>query len=97
MRDPVNNRKPKDHQLKCWPDYFDPILSGEKNFDVREDDRDYQVGDVLVIREWDHLLEEYTGRIAIRKVTYKLHGGQFGIKDGYCVLGIKTIEEASRG
>lgn len=42
------------HELKCWPSQFDAIERGDKTFEVRRnDDRDFAVGDVLVLRKWD--------------------------------------------
>ncbi len=35
------------HRIKLHPNYFDRILSGQKNFEIRKNDRDYQVGDRL--------------------------------------------------
>lgn len=43
----------REHELKTWPQYFERIISGEKTFEVRKDDRGYQAGDVLVLREFD--------------------------------------------
>lgn len=40
------------HELKCWPVYFERLLDGTKTFEVRKDDRGYQAGDELLIREW---------------------------------------------
>ncbi|MCH7799049.1 MAG: DUF3850 domain-containing protein [Planctomycetes bacterium] len=39
--------------LKIWPQYYQPIVTGEKKFERRKNDRDYQVGDQLLLREWD--------------------------------------------
>jgi hypothetical protein len=87
--------------LKTWPDLFDDVLCGVKNFDVRPDDRGFTVGDELVLREWDpHVVSvdlasqvetfgRYTGRRCHRRVGYVLHGGRFGITDGYVVLGLE--------
>lgn len=42
----------KTHQLKCLPEYFDAVADGSKPFEVRYDDRNYEVGDLLRICEW---------------------------------------------
>lgn len=41
------------HELKTWPNYFQLVWSGRKTFEVRYDDRGYQRGDTVVLREWD--------------------------------------------
>ena len=81
------------HTLKCWPAYFNRLGTNEKTFEVRRNDRDFQAGDVLDIREYDPttLGGAYTGRTLSRRVSYVLHGGQFGIKRGYVVM---ALEEA---
>lgn len=43
----------KEHELKCWPAFFDDVASGKKTFEVRQNDRDYKVGDVLFLREFE--------------------------------------------
>jgi len=54
------------HELKTWPEYFEEILTGKKTFEVRKNDRDYKVGDTLILKEFkligiDDKLN-YTGR-----------------------------------
>lgn len=58
------------HELKIIPEYYNDIISGRKTFEVRFNDRNYQVGDVLVLREYED--GEYTGRAIERKVIYIL-------------------------
>lgn len=79
--------------LKTWPEYFQAIVRGEKTFEVRKDDRGFAVGDTLVLQEYDPDKKEYTGEKTSVRVTYKMDGGNFGVADGYCVLGIKTAYE----
>lgn len=79
------------HKLKTWREFFVLVLSGVKKFEVRLNDRDYRVGDELLLQEWDPKANEYTGRNLSRVVTYILEGGQFGIEPEYVVLGIKKI------
>lgn len=42
-----------EHELKCWPVYFQRVWTGDKTFEVRLDDRGFQRGDRVVLREWD--------------------------------------------
>ena len=67
------------HQLKTWPDYFEAIARNEKTFEVRKNDRDFKVGDRLLLQEWCPRADGFTGRVAYREVDYILHGGAFGI------------------
>ena len=79
------------HELKTWPPYFQAVVSGRKPFEVRKDDRDFKVGDRLLLREWDPTLRHHTGRKVTCEITYKLDGGDFGVEVGYCVLGIARV------
>jgi hypothetical protein len=78
---------PQTHDIKCWPPYFQAIRRKEKNFDVRRDDRGYQKGDTVRLREWDPAAVRYSGNDEHRKIKFILTGGQFGIEPGYVVLG----------
>ena len=59
-------------EKKVWPEFFEKILSNEKNFELRLADFECRPGDLLVLREWDPKTENYTGRIIEKKVTYVL-------------------------
>lgn len=78
----------KNHELKVWPPYFHDLLTGAKTFEIRKDDRNFQVGDFLILLEWKPDEERYTGNSAYFKITYKINEGLFGLKKGYCCLGI---------
>jgi hypothetical protein len=85
------------HELKTWPDCFHAVSSGNKPFDVRENDRNFQVGDILLLREYDPETEEYTGQATTRWVSYVLQGGAFGIQPDWCVLGFSKLPPLPAG
>jgi len=75
------------HELKCWPEFFEPVANGIKTFELRDDDRNYQVGDILKLREWIKD-EGYTGRNTYVTVTYILSGLPW-LQAGYVAMAIK--------
>jgi len=79
------------HELKTLPEYFQRVFFNEKKFEVRKNDRNFEKGDVLVLKEWDDKKQEYTGRRVTVRVTYILYGGKFGIEEGYCVMGFNEV------
>ena len=81
----------KTHELKILPQYFQAVWNGTKTFELRKDDRDYQRGDILILREWDG--EKYTGSALCVKIVYILqNASKFGLLDGYVILGIKRLD-----
>jgi len=42
----------QEHELKTLPTYYQQAISGQKRFEYRRNDRCYQVGDVLILREY---------------------------------------------
>lgn len=60
------------HELKTWPEFFAPVRAGLKTFEVRRADRDFAVGDLLLLREWCQDALEYTGARVTVVVTYVL-------------------------
>lgn len=81
------------HYLKCWPEYFKLVKSNLKPFEIRKNDRDFAIGDVLVLMEWLPKEKVYTGHDVYRRVVSLVHGGQFGIRKGYCVMGLKSMRK----
>lgn len=79
------------HNLKITPEYFLAVTTGVKKFEVRKDDRNFQVGDYLNLQE--HELGEYTGLYYVVKVTYilgrKENEKQY-VAEGMVILGIEV-------
>ena len=78
------------HELKTHPEYFQAVYDGDKNFEVRPYDREFKVGDVLHLREWDPKSMTYSGRDIRVGVGYILHGYP-GIDIGLCIM--STFDE----
>ena len=43
----------KSHELKTWVGPFEAIWAKQKHHEIRENDRDFKVGDQLILREFD--------------------------------------------
>lgn len=78
------------HYLKIKPEYYKDVECGLKTFELRKNDRDFKVGDVLMLIKLDGEGNE-TDQVTRVKVTYILKDcPQYGLKDGYAILGIKS-------
>ena len=74
------------HILKILPKYFRAQAKGKKNFEIRRNDRNFNVGDELWLREYDPKAEAYTENSLVVKVTYITSYMQ---QKDYVVLGTK--------
>lgn len=91
----------KTHELKILPEYFNAVIDGSKTFELRNNDRDFQKGDTLILKEYETLFitvgqygEElkrkggYTGRTIEKQITYVLKDIP-GLYKNYAILAIK--------
>lgn len=76
------------HKLKLAKMFFEDVRLGRKSFELRKNDRDYQIGDILELREMDN--GEPTGRVIEKEITYILEGFA-GLKEDYCILALADI------
>ena len=58
------------HELKILPEYFEPVIKGEKTFEIRVNDRNFKKGDYLALNEYYN--GKYTGRSCAVYVDYIL-------------------------
>lgn len=79
----------QEHDLKCWPEFFRYLWSGEKTFELRNDDRGYAAGDTLLQREWTKR-DGYTGRWIRFDVPFVLSGTWLA-KNHVC-MSLKELE-----
>jgi hypothetical protein len=87
------------HTVKCWPEHFAPLLSGEKTAELRLNDRAYAVGDLLINAEWEPMTRTYSGRETCHRITHIVSDGPWLVA-GYVLLSLApwrervTMEEA---
>ena len=75
------------HDLKIKPEYLEAIISGEKTFEIRKNDRDYKVKDTLHLFGFED--DFYSGETYLATVSYIFHGtGEYGLAKGYVILGL---------
>lgn len=84
------------HDLKCEKSIWRSVQSNEKTFEIRYNDRDFQVGDDLLLRAYDAEKPEYTGDWSLVRVGYILTDKQYGMQDGYVIMAIKQITHGVR-
>jgi len=81
------------HFLKIDKQWLERVRSGEKNCEIRFNDRDFQAGDRIQYIEPKSERGGDTKLIShpLIKITHVLHAAQFpeGLKDGYCILSLK--------
>lgn len=73
------------HYLKTETEYYQAVEKGKKNFEIRKNDRNFQVYDIIYLEEV--VCGIPTGRkLAGKEIKYILHGGQFGLDEDYCII-----------
>ncbi|MCX6795746.1 MAG: DUF3850 domain-containing protein [Candidatus Falkowbacteria bacterium] len=58
---------------KVLPEYFQDILDGKKKYELRLNDFEIEVGDILVLEEWtssDPETRRATGRVIEKEANY---------------------------
>lgn len=78
------------HHLKTWPAPFQALWYRNKPFEIRKNDRNYAVGDTLLLQEWHPDSATWGERIVSADVGYILDGG-FGLQDGYICMALTNV------
>ncbi len=81
------------HELKIKQCFADAIVNGEKNFEIRYNDRGYQTGDEIRFHVIDNTTGEPVEEHFIHKLTYKITYivSGWGLENGYVALSIKQV------
>lgn len=89
------------YTVKSWSNFFQAIKAGKKLHDLRDlKDRDYRVGDILTLREYDQFAGTYTGDQLDVEVTYITSNrtpcafSSSALDSDYAILSIKLVESS---
>jgi hypothetical protein len=73
------------HYLKTEPKSFKEVYFLRKKFELRKNDRDFKVGDMITLLEYRD--GSLTGKfIADLRIKYILKGGKYGLDKDYCII-----------
>ena len=81
----------KTHYLKCINPYFQDAFDGKKKFEVRLNDRDFNVCDEIILQEYDAENREYMKRELRCEIIYILDNPDF-CKKGYVIIGFRVCQ-----
>jgi hypothetical protein len=86
------------HKVKSWTPFFQAFKTGAKKHDMRDmKDREYSVGDILVLQEYDPFKGEYTGEIMEMLITYITSRdtpcafSSGALDRDYCILSLEKV------
>lgn len=88
--EPLDALAPVVHDLKTLHPFFQAIWEGKKTFEIRKDDRGFEVGDVVRLRETTTTEDNpgYTGRTIFAVVSYLTTYEQ---QPGYVVFSLSQM------
>lgn len=84
------------HEIKITEVFADAVISGRKTFEIRKNDRGYNVGDLIHF----HVVDDYGLSVRhdlnffLYQISYVLSG--WGLQPDYVVFGIQRVEEAKK-
>lgn len=81
------------HMIKSTTNHFDAVWNGTKKMEARKADRDFYIGDNLLLQEYDPNTAKWSGREILVKVSSILTGTEYGIMPGYVILSIEVLEK----
>lgn len=80
------------HELKIWPKYYRAVIARLKKFEIRENDRNFKVGDVIHLKEFEPTTKLFTGRECDVMITYMIEEAP-GMNPGYCLMTIEVVDD----
>lgn len=91
---------PTTHTVRSWSYLFQEMKAGRKTHDLRKNDREYAVGDRLLLQEYNQAYGTYTGESLLMDITYITGRSTVPcavstavLPDDYCILSVTKTPE----
>lgn len=87
-----NEEMARVHHIKLQENFAGAVLSGEKSFEIRRNDRGYQKGDLIqfeVVNSVGVFIESHELNSRTYKIMYVLSG--WGLQEGFVAIAIKEV------
>ena len=83
----------KVHELKTWPQPFAAVNARVKCWELRRNDREFEKGDLLYLREYNNTTDEYTGNHVLAEVLSVFHDFDVpeGLASGFVIMDIRLV------
>jgi hypothetical protein len=85
------------HELKTHPPHFEAVANGSKTFELRLNDRGFEVGHLLRLREYvpggKNAEGAYSGRAVTRRIIHMLDSGFPALRPGYVIMGLEPVDD----
>jgi hypothetical protein len=87
------------HRLKTDPGPWWAVEIGEKTWEYRENDRDFERGDIVELEYFDPPRDDRMpvpgapprADVLVFRIGFILHGGPYGIPEGYCIFTLEPL------
>lgn len=90
MGEKTKDKEMKTHELKLIEPYFTEVMDGRKRAEIRQNDRDFQLHDILILREYDQEKKQYGQRNLHCYISHILKDVA-GLDDSYVILSISNV------
>lgn len=87
----MDTREPITHRLKIWPEYYQQHLAGDRPFEIRNNDRDFQVGDYVELWPYDPASNAYLNGDLLHYTIASM--STFQQRLNYVVLGLRRRDD----
>jgi ParB family chromosome partitioning protein len=78
------------HKLKTLQPFYSEVKMGLKTFELRKNDRNYKVGDIAFLQEYDMANDSLSGRAILIEITYILEN-IVGLDENFCIFSFKIL------